>query len=293
MAVEPVHATPTGAGWAAANWKAALGSPTVWLRDLSVSAALSVWMGLLGPFGAYRAGPAQARVACYLSMSFVAVMLYGLTARLALEWGGRRGISPWLSGTIAVLVASAPASLVAALIVPVFFPGAGRQTSPLEWYLQAVALNLPIVLAYVTVATLVRRRDARWNSHRQASPTTERARPRLMARLSPSLAGELLAISAEDHYVRVHTEAGSQLVLMRFADAVAEVEDLSGVRAHRSWWVAQTAIVRVTTRGRHMELQLANGLAVPVARAAAPSLKRMMEEIGLEQGALERQSLDK
>jgi DNA-binding LytR/AlgR family response regulator len=98
---------------------------------------------------------------------------------------------------------------------------------------------------------------------------------------------DLLAISAEDHYVRVHAAAGSQLLLMRFADAVAEVEDLPGVRAHRSWWVARDAIVGAIPNGRQMKLQLANGLAVPVARAAAPLIKQIMEEVGVSRDRLE------
>lgn len=97
-----------------------------------------------------------------------------------------------------------------------------------------------------------------------------------MARLSSPPTGKLLAISAEDHYVRAHTETGSQLLLMRFADALAEVEDLPGVRAHRSWWVARSAIARVVTKGRQVELRLANGLEVPVARATAPLIRQMM-----------------
>jgi hypothetical protein len=34
---------------------------------------------------------------------------------------------------------------------------------------------------------------------------------------------EMIAIQAEDHYVRVHTDSGSELVPMRFAEAVEEL----------------------------------------------------------------------
>ena len=40
--------------------------------------------------------------------------------------------------------------------------------------------------------------------------------------------GELYAVQAEDHYLRLHTSKGSDLILLRLADAVAELEGIEG-----------------------------------------------------------------
>jgi hypothetical protein len=49
-------------------------------------------------------------------------------------------------------------------------------------------------------------------------------------------AAGLIAVEAEDHYLRVHTDAGSELITARFADAVAELAGRR--RRHRGGEVA-------------------------------------------------------
>jgi DNA-binding LytR/AlgR family response regulator len=78
----------------------------------------------------------------------------------------------------------------------------------------------------------------------------------------------------QDHYVEVHTAAGSELLLLRFRDALREVEDVDGLQVHRSHWVARNAVVGVERRGGgRIVLRLVNGSRVPVSRSFAPVLK--------------------
>ena len=56
----------------------------------------------------------------------------------------------------------------------------------------------------------------------------------LTIRLAPSTGQTKLKMA--DHYVEAFTTAGSTLVLMRFADAVSELEGADGLRVHRSYW---------------------------------------------------------
>jgi len=96
-------------------------------------------------------------------------------------------------------------------------------------------------------------------------------RQRLSARRR---AARLLAVEAEDHYLRVHTDAGDELITLRFSDALIELERLSGYQTHRSWWVAAAAIEAVRWRRGRGELRLACGLTVPVSRTYSATLKR-------------------
>lgn len=91
--------------------------------------------------------------------------------------------------------------------------------------------------------------------------------PSILDRLPEKLGRAVIALQAEDHYVRVHTELGSALVLARFSDAIAELRDLDGVRVHRSWWVRRGAVREVSTNGKGLLLTLATGLRVPVSHA--------------------------
>lgn len=84
----------------------------------------------------------------------------------------------------------------------------------------------------------------------------------------------LWAVEADDHYLRLHTASGSRLVLMRFADAVAQLAAADGAQTHRSWWVARRAVVSATRGNGRAVLTLKNGLTVPVSRTHAAALRR-------------------
>ena len=66
---------------------------------------------------------------------------------------------------------------------------------------------------------------------------------------------------------------GSDLILMRLSDAVAELEGLEGAQTHRSWWVAKAAVMDVRRRNGRATLTLTNGIEAPVSRAFARSLR--------------------
>ncbi len=92
-------------------------------------------------------------------------------------------------------------------------------------------------------------------------------------RLPAELGTDLIALEMEDHYVRAHTALGSELVLMRLRDAIAELGDLEGRQVHRSWWVARGAVNDVQREGRNVRLILPRGLEAPVARTQVSELK--------------------
>jgi DNA-binding LytR/AlgR family response regulator len=84
----------------------------------------------------------------------------------------------------------------------------------------------------------------------------------------------LIALEAEDHYVRVHTDAGSELLLMRFSEAIEELSQAHGYRLHRSWWAAAEAVEAVRWRRGGGEARLAGGIVAPVSRSRASALKQ-------------------
>ncbi len=86
---------------------------------------------------------------------------------------------------------------------------------------------------------------------------------------------QLLAVASEDHYLRVHTDAGEALILMRMGDALAELADVAGAQTHRSWWVAAGAVVAVERLAGKAQLHLSGGLTAPVSRSFLPVLAAM------------------
>ncbi|WP_158085748.1 LytTR family DNA-binding domain-containing protein [Henriciella aquimarina] len=84
---------------------------------------------------------------------------------------------------------------------------------------------------------------------------------------------ELWAVSSEDHYCRVHTSLGSDLILMRLSDAERELGSVDGLRVHRSWWVSRIGIQGARREGGRIVLVLKNEAEVPVSRSYQDTVK--------------------
>lgn len=78
---------------------------------------------------------------------------------------------------------------------------------------------------------------------------------------------QLLAIEAQEHYIKVYTDQGADLILYRFNDAVEDLKDYPGLRVHRSFWIANAAVTEAVQDGRRVFLQLVNGLRIPVSQS--------------------------
>lgn len=116
-----------------------------------------------------------------------------------------------------------------------------------------------------------------------AAPTTQ-VPSSLLDRLPERLGRHVVALEAEDHYVRVHTDRGSALVLARLSDAIEELAALDGVRVHRSWWARREAVASVAVNGKGLLLTLTTGLQVPVSQA----YKEVARQAGLSAGRGQR-----
>jgi DNA-binding LytR/AlgR family response regulator len=124
-------------------------------------------------------------------------------------------------------------------------------------------------LVMTALAFLVRRPSTQTHAAPPSAPP-----PKFLARLPAKLqGGELFAVEAEDHYLRLHTSLGQDLLLMRLADAIAELEGLEGAQTHRSWWVAKAAITAVERGDGRATLTLKDGAEVPVSRGFARQLR--------------------
>ena len=107
----------------------------------------------------------------------------------------------------------------------------------------------------------------------------EAASEAFVRRLPPALGRDLLSLKMEDHYLRAETTLGSTLLLMRFRDALAELEG-TGIQVHRSWWVAYRAMEGLDRDGRSVRLRLRGGGVVPVSRACVPAVREALRTTG-------------
>jgi hypothetical protein len=97
--------------------------------------------------------------------------------------------------------------------------------------------------------------------------------PEFMKCLAVGQDAEIIALQAEDHYLRVYTKEKNELIRYRFSDAINAVRELPGLQVHRSFWVSTDAIESIRRVGRSYEIILTNGLTVPVSRSYRYAVK--------------------
>lgn len=106
------------------------------------------------------------------------------------------------------------------------------------------------------------------------APTKE-SRPLfdLLSRLPRHIGTDIVAISAELHYLRVRTRTGEALILMSFGRAVEALGVIPGERIHRSHWIALAHIAVLESDGDRVICRLDTGLELPVSRTYRARLR--------------------
>ncbi|KQY75453.1 LytTR family DNA-binding domain-containing protein [Brevundimonas sp. Root1423] len=237
----------------------------VWAIELAVCLATGALMGVIGPFGSFFNDVLAVRIAYWVSVFLICGVTLRLAIRVLAPRARRAGVPVWAWAPAMVLALGLPLAGITRMIAIAIWPGIRQGVSPVDWYGQTVL----VILIYGALhATLVRRLES------PASPQpVKTGAPHILRHLPPRLGSDLLCLSMEDHYVRLHTERGSVLVLMSLGQALDELGDLDGLQVHRSWWVARRAVDAVIEDGRNLRLRLKGGIEAPVSRASVARLR--------------------
>ncbi len=248
-------------------------SPSSALRELrghlaepQVAAAIGgigVILGIAGPFGTdalLRLGP---RIVYWI---ILAAVTYGIGFLVSVSLGATlraRGVPTWLRVVGDGIVTG---TLITLAVAGINWTAFGYTPDTLaEWAGFAVMM--------VAIATIISGIGAVAHGRGPADAAPEAAPPPILARLPFEKRGTLLSLSAEDHYVRVRTATGDELILMRLADAIAETAPTEGLQVHRSHWVARSAIAAVRRQGDRAILTLSSGDEIPASRANVATLR--------------------
>lgn len=223
-------------------------------------------MGFLGPFGSEH-GPVGLVYAYWL----ICIVGGGVIGVAADELAAPRMPRLWLR-TLLVSVAMTPVVTFLVLLTQHLMLDGRFNWAGYRWLLWQV---FPILLAVMAVRALVwRRLPARIETRTIVAAPLPEAEAAFRRRLSAKRrTARLIAVEAHDHYLKVHTDAGEELITLRFADALDDLALAHGWRVHRSWWVAADAVEAVRWRKGAGEIRLVGGLTAPVSRSCAPVLR--------------------
>jgi LytTr DNA-binding domain len=176
-----------------------------------------------------------------------------------------------LAGFLRSVLLSLPVTVAVWLVTALALSQPLRAARLPEFYLPV----LVVVAAMVCINHLVQRRPVETHAADAGHEPQQGAQPApILARLPHKLrTAKLHAVQAEDHYIRLYTSAGSDLVLLRFSDALAELRGLEGAQVHRSWWVARGAVESSRREDGKLYLLLRDGTKAPVSRTFTRALQ--------------------
>ncbi|MCU0828714.1 MAG: LytTR family transcriptional regulator [Tabrizicola sp.] len=95
----------------------------------------------------------------------------------------------------------------------------------------------------------------------------------LLSRLPRRIGTDIVAVSAELHYLRVYCRYGEALILMSYGRAVEALGVIPGQVIHRSHWVALAHVLTVENDGGRVICRMVTGLRLPVSRTHRASLR--------------------
>ncbi|MGE0741706.1 MAG: LytTR family DNA-binding domain-containing protein [Hyphomonadaceae bacterium] len=252
-----VHASPIAADQPR-TWQ-------VWARNLGIAAAAGAFLAFVGAMETGQA-PLLRRLVYWVPLMLAGGVL-GHAMSLMVARIPRANANPWLFGALLALALSIPSTLVVWGYTNLLF-----DTRIPVVALPAFFVSVLVMCAAMTALMML----VNWPGRvtHAPPPGATAATVKFLERLPPKLRGATIyAVSAEDHYLRLHTSKGSDLVLMRLGDAIGELEGLEGAQTHRSWWVAREAVDGARRDGDKITLVLKGGAEAPVSRPNVKPLR--------------------
>jgi DNA-binding LytR/AlgR family response regulator len=240
------------------------------VRSFVIAAVAGLFLGLIGPFGSSEAA-LGVRLVYWLLLAEVGTGIGVLTATTVMALMGRGasfGGMTFLAAGVTAAAMTLPGAVVVWAITRFFFQGPGK-LQPNGGIAGFIAPVFVVSTAISLINALANRNPPHTHAAAPDAPPS-----RFADRLPAKLRGaDIYAVEAEDHYLRLHTSKGSDLILMRLSDAISELEGVEGAQTHRSWWVARGAVQSARKLDGRAILTLPGAVEAPVSRGYARALR--------------------
>ena len=265
MTENAVHASPT----VDAKAPTAAGFGARHKRSYLLAIGIGVVMAIIAPLQTDQIALLQRLAYWQILMLSGATLGLGIT-ELVERWGRLRRF-PWLEVPLIGILIALPLTLIVMGATAMFF---GAQAAGIIRFSYNFGVTALISVAITALGHAINgNNDHQSHIPSSAVPVSEPPKPpeanRFAERLPLPLRNlSVIALEAEDHYLRVHFVGGqSTLILMRLSDAIAELPADTGAQTHRSWWVAKDAIRRFSKADGRATLTLDGDIEAPVSRS--------------------------
>lgn len=227
-----------------------------------VLVCLVALFAFIGPFGTYDSMGPLARTGYWSVALGVNWLVCASVSMLVLRHLNTASWRPLMLAVAGVSLSTAVPGTAVVFTAEAFF----RPGYIAADMLPTVYLSVTVVIFAITglVLVLAAARSPAPVSTQQACPMGGPGR--FLDRLPEKIGRDIVCLSMADHYIEVFTTLGSTLILMRFSDALAELEGAGGLRVHRSHWVSRAHVQGVSRRDGRTVLRLTGNREIPVSR---------------------------
>lgn len=228
-------------------------------------------IGLTGPFASYVDVGFWPRIAHFM----LCVTIIGTTTLVVSYSVARRlfqGYWPLWAALTVDLALVIPGAVVIYASLGHFAPNVLDHFDPIHLLWQ----NLLIGMIFRSLSLLASWRRIGEGRYTHDEQLTAEPQAKLNERLPLALrTAQILALSSEDHYLRVHTPSGEALIHMTLAVATKLLPD--GFQVHRSHWIARAGIKSTN----NTKVELITGLCLPISRYRSKEFYEWLNKNGL------------
>lgn len=238
--------------------------------------------------------PIEFRFAYYIPLALIVMWTCGVSCALLSKPARFLRLPLWLLLVVGALVAGEFIKLYVQFIVPIFdkllpsdvvggrdvqFTPAGNLRAGIPTILIWAGLNMAAASLFkIERFGYPAKKSANFASSSQSRGSEEldiqqdsaqhaaHYVPNFLIRAGLDSIDHIIALEAQQHYVKIHMLSGSKIILYRFSDAINELGGACGTRVHRSWWVHKDGVETMQDIGKKPVVTLKTGVEVPVSR---------------------------
>lgn len=238
----------------------------IWEKKIFVFACATTILILLGPFGTYDEMTLDKRFV-YWSVLMIGIgVLMNLFISLAMVSSYLPRMPALMRIAVGSALAAIPSLAILIFVNDIYRPGISDNFDlPLKW-VQITSIGIMVsALDFLD-----------WRL--PAKPTPAEIETIFHKRLAPKIGRDIVSASMQDHYVEVTTALGKDMILIRFSDALDELEGLAGARVHRSHWVAAAHLERLAKDGARHRAVLSDGRSLPVSATYLEAAEQLLAQ---------------
>lgn len=183
----------------------------------------------------------------------ISIFFYSLTRSLFYE----KRISPYLNIAVSTLLSILVCAYWAKLLMHFFIPVQGWLSTGQLMIYSICIVGTACVVVFLSVPFPK-------TVSEQASMRPPSFENKLISRLPYSKQGAVISVEMSDHYAKITTTKGSEMLHLRMSDAVEQLSDHDGIQIHRSFWINRKYLKEVYRDGRKTMVRLTNGSEFPI-----------------------------